>query len=486
MTRSVTDRVLAGWRLALPVSAATILVLSAVGHVRRYFFIFDDYALVHVAMTTQPEAIWETALIGFYRPAAFMLFRWEAALFGWRAPGGYVAVSMALHLANAALLAHVIGLVFPRLRAVTPLSFSIFVLSPWAGEAFFWASAQFDLVGTFFGLSALAVGLRASVAARGYGLYAWATVVGVLAAAAVLSKEAFVTLPVVFVGMSACRDRREVGLVWGRVVILTIAMVLSIGGYLVTRASVLPGLSGAYGSWDALISNARPLSLVYPLFWPPADLWSGGVEPYLRGVSGALSLVIATRALVTFPKATIALTAAAVGSLVPVLPFGVDADGTGGGRLLYWPGAFVSGLYALGLGGTRAGEARHQGHRGMVGRALCGAVMLVSMMLSVHYQRRLWTLAAETARTCVRQVDAVRHETKHVYITNLPAQFVDGPYVLKSYAFSYYFGDEELKVRADRVWLSRGERRVESGERDRDPFSQYEASDDEVVVTLQL
>jgi hypothetical protein len=431
---------------------------------------------------TPPEIIWTNPLIGFYRPAAFMLFQWETALFGWRAPGGYAAISMILHLANAVLVAHVVGLVLARQRTVMVLSFSIFLLSPGGGEAFLWASGQFDLLGTFFALSALALGLRASVGGhqRSWQL----ALAGLLAFAAVLSKEAYVTLPVVFLALSVSRTRREPGLVWWRVAAVTTLMVLSIGGYLIARAFVLPALGGAYGRWDALIGNARPLSLLYPFVWPPADLRSGGVEPYLRSVAGALSLAFAARALIAFPKATVALAAATVGSLIPVLPFGVDANSTGGGRLLYWPGAFISGIYALGLGGVHAGEGRPAGHRGLAGRALCGAVLLVSMMSSVHYQRQLWALAVATAKTCVPQLDAVRHVTKHVYITNLPTQLLDGPYVLKSYAFSYYFEDEALKVRADRVWLSRGNRHDDWGRGDRDPASQYEASDDEVVVTL--
>jgi hypothetical protein len=234
----------AAWPAAVPAGVLVVVVLFAVAHVRRYFFLFDDYALVHLASTTPAGTIWTSPLIGFYRPAAFLFLGWETARFSWGAPGGYAAVSMAVHLANAVPLAYVIGFVLPRQRGAAALWLSFFLLSPWAGETYFWASGQFDLLGTFFASSALALGLWASVAERHRTFIVRVALVLLLAAAAVLCKEAYVALPAAFLGLSTCRIREEPGMVRTRVLVVTGAMVLSVGGYLIARVSFSPRWAG--------------------------------------------------------------------------------------------------------------------------------------------------------------------------------------------------------------------------------------------------
>jgi len=177
---------------ALPV---TVFAAAAFAHAHRYFFVFDDYCLVGVAGSTGVRTILSTGQIGFYRPLALLLLKAEAALFGWGVPSAYAWTSLLLHFANAALVTAVVRHALPGRPDLAAWSGALFLLSPWAGEAYFWASAQGDLLGTLLALSAVHVALRAVLFRDRLRFVVTTSLAGFLGFAAALSKEAFVTLP---------------------------------------------------------------------------------------------------------------------------------------------------------------------------------------------------------------------------------------------------------------------------------------------------
>jgi len=208
------------------------------------------------------------------------------------------------------------------------------------------------------------------------------------------------------------------------------------------------------------------------------------VDPALGGaatgvrVALALAMILAAvRAFVVRPRTSMLLSAAAACALLPVAGMGINVNSTSGGRLLYWPGVFVSLLYAIGV--TAASRSRRWHPVQWGGIAAIG----LGIMASGTYQARLWSAAEALARRCMDQL-AQRPSTGHVHVTNLPCQLVGGPYVLKAYAPGYYYGDTYPLVRATRVLVSYEGGRFEEVTRDDDPFSQYDAAADEHAVTL--
>jgi hypothetical protein len=95
-------------------------------------------------------------------------------------------------------------------------------------------------------------------------------------------------------------------------------------------------------------------------------------------------------------------------------------------------------------------------------------------LVSLGYQSNIWREAARLARTSVEQFASYTGSTEPVYIPNLPYIFEQGPYVLKSYAFGFYFhGLLVPPVRADALVLSWENGRISAVRTGPEPFSQY-------------
>jgi hypothetical protein len=412
------------------VLAGAALVAGALGvaNVRGYFFLFDDYALVAFAREAPfARVVADASVLGFLRPCTLALLRAQAALFGWQAPAGYAAFSLLLHGANAWLLARVVAGLFPRSPAIAPVAAATFLLSPWAAEAVFWVSAQADLLGTFFALGSLATALAASApGTSGRGAGARLAGAAALAAAATFSKEAFVTLPAAFVAVAACRrfggapgaPRRELA--------VTAALAGSVALYAAARSSVLPGPSGAYGHWLDLVRVGSPAHLVHRLVVPPSAPLAAGPRDLVRAaVILAAGAVVATAARARL-RATVALLCAVAVALLPVLPFDLSTRSASGGRLLYWPGAFLAAVYALGLAGSGGGPRIPASRTPRIAHA-AGLILGTYLLASLGHQSGLWRTAAGVARTCVAQVSPARAESRDVYIPNLPAELAKAP-----------------------------------------------------------
>jgi hypothetical protein len=296
-----------------------------------------------------------------------------------------------------------------------------------------------------------------------------------------LSKEAFVTLPAVFLLLGALGRRGFRTTFLGRNIGIALAIGSAVIVYMILRTKFGGALSGAYGSYPDLLRHAHPLRILHPFALPPVDIALGDVADCLRIVLALALLFAGALALAAQTRATI-LTAGALGcAMLPVIGMGVALNSASGGRLLYWPGVHISLLCGIGLAeATGTSSARFwNGARACVVTLICAC-----MVNSLLYQQRMWSVAEALARSCMHQLERTQGAS-HVYVTNLPYQLVEGPYVLKSYALSYYCGDDCPLVRADRVLLKYRGGQFEAVATDRDPFSQYDTAADELVVTLQ-
>lgn len=459
----------------LAAGAALGLLLVLLRHASTYFFLFDDFALLGVAATRSPGALLSEPIGGFYRPVALLLTRPEALLLGFGAPWANAAGSAALHL----LVASLVGLLARELTGsgrAGAVAGAAFGLSPWASESFFWLSSRFELLCGLGYAAALLLGLRA---ARRGGL---APFLGALAAFALAlgSKEMAVTLPPVLAILLPFRDpaRRR------RSAALVLATLVLAAAYLWLRASVLPGLGGAYGSLGELLGRTDLASNLGA--WARAIGRPASGLPGAPGERAALLHAAAGAVVVALAVAGRAGTAARLGlafavSILPVAWSALPAASTASGRYAYLPGVFL----AL-LTGTAAAAALSPSARTLARSA--GAVslglLLVAGLVLLDRQRLAFREAAALSRRSIEALAPWAGKADRLYVPNLPSTFVEGPYVLKPYALRFYYGVDRPTVRAEAVTLTlRGgvPRAVSSAP---DPLSEHEAGPGETEVLL--
>jgi hypothetical protein len=82
-----------------------------------------------------------------------------------------------------------------------------------------------------------------------------------------------------------------------------------------------------------------------------------------------------------------------------------------------------------------------------IGGLVAATTVLTCAVISVRVQASAWSRASSVAHDAVEQFRPFAAGASDVFIPNLPFWFAGGPYVLKDYAFGYYFANAP-KVRA--------------------------------------
>lgn len=464
--------------VAVPAVAAAVTLVLLGRHAVAYFPLFDDFAILGELPGVPVRRILAEPLGGFYRPLGLALFRAEAFFFGFTRPWGLGALSAALHVANALLLVLLlrrVGHSAPSSRAAGAL----LLVSPWAAEAFFWASAQFDLLATLAVLVVLLAVLAASrreekgaaLAAAGAGVAATAALLAKESAATLAAVAFFVVLSYLPKGPSSATRLAPVSLVLAG---LTAA-------FLVVRSLVLPGLEGPYGNYMVLVAGgAGPRNL-----WSHAEAFlrlpfgaSGAALAGLQAAWGGLLLLLVVRAAWRDARGTALRSLAFLASLAPVAALPTGPQSIPNGRLLYLPGVLLVLLLAGG-----AGEARRKPwYPGAAATSL-----LALGVASVAWQQSLWRSASALSRNVVAAVEPYASSDRPLFILNLPLRFEGGPHLLKSYAFRYAFkGRPVPPVRAQGVVLERDPARLRVVETGPDPFSEGAAGPGDRRLRLLL
>lgn len=441
-------------------------IIIAARHTHSYFFLFDDFALVAAAETSRPFEIFTQPLFGFFRPLAFLSIQPLFAVVGWTVAWPYAAFAVAVHLLNSILVFSLaVRLGLPRLPAA--LGATLFLLSASAAESYFWLSAVFDRLATTSLLLCIHVGISFC---RSVGLVRAAKwlIPGMLAGmAAALCKETGVLAPVVVLATVRLDDR--VPLL--RSLVYASCLVLASAVYLTVRHRLLPGLGGTYGPFGDLVGKADLFknlltyarsSVVVPL--PASD------EAHAMYTAGALA--IAPAALLTAWAALLlwcvqrrlrwlllcATSWAAV--ILPVLWTPITPGSSAGGRFLYTAGIWIALTIAGAAEGIRLVSASRWTRARAIITACSVAIVFLYHTASVAYQARIWAQASLLSRAAIEQLRPYQGSGKNVYIPNMPFWFVEGPYVLKDYAFTSYFGSRfgtTVRARPMVVSWKRGE-----------------------------
>jgi hypothetical protein len=440
------------------IGAAGLAIGAIMFHVAGYFYLYDDFAIVRIAVDIPTGTLAREAAIGFYRPLPFLLTRAQFLVLHWDHPSLYAGAAVALHGVNAGLvglLARQLGL--DRRSAV--VAAALFGLSAPAAEGYFWLSSMFDRLCAFGMLVVLTAGVACVSAVRPLQAVGWAAIGVVGATIALMSKETAVVVPVAFAGGLGIGTVSR----WPRTVAYATLLTLTSGGFLAWRQHLLPGLSGAYGDWRTLLSGAaiakNAWSYVVAVLHPPLP-WHDtsrvvGVAVTILWTLSATAWVLIVAALAwRRPRAAVGALLAVAVTLAPVLWAAIAPGTTASGRFLYVPGIWVALLAAAAIHLNSPSASGPSTLSGVVVRAAV-AVVLVSQTVSVAYQARIWTLASRLSRQAMSDMKGYGKFERPLYIANLPAMFSEGPYILKDDAFTFFWGPAfKPRVRARRLALS--------------------------------
>lgn len=408
-------------------AATAFAIVAALAYAPHYYFLLDDPGLVVSAREASIADVFSTALLGFYRPLVFVLFKLQHSIFGWERPGAYATVSIAAHACAAIVFSRVL------IRSgfsehVSLLACLLFLASPWATEAVFWVSAQFDIFAALFGLLSILVfcfHLERPSSARLFGAAA-------LYMAALLAKENAAAF-IVFFAAVAVRHA-------GRLRVAQLARLVSpfavaLGLYFLLRSRVLPVTGGAYGSLGSLYAQPdlvqhavdviRTFVILSKKFWERASALS-----FVYSAASVACLIAAARKPVLAGTMCLLLLA----SCAPVLWAHMTPNVTTSGRLLYAPGLVWCALVGIG-----ASEI----HRLSTGRfaasvRVLGLAVLAVAFASTASQVRLWRYAAELARsTAVDLLSRPDLDAPVLDVERLPLRLIQGPFVFRADSLLY-------------------------------------------------
>jgi len=462
------------------------------------FFLFDDYAHLDVARSVPLGELFRTPVLGLFRPVTIAAFKAQYALFGFAGAPGYAAVCAILNLVNAVLLAFVLR-AFGENEVVRWLAATFFLVFPPANEAHVWFCCEFDLLavtGTLVSLLLAASALRGDTGKR-RRLLLGALSVGSLFLA-LLAKESVVAAPLLLAALAVGHRRRPAIAPPGSLLAAAVFSALPLGAFLVLRAGILPLTRTHYGSTIELFRQAPLLRnlgryavamFTYPYFGASAG---AAVFAHGAGLLAMVAVLLGLRAVGL--KGGVAAVAAGLGFLLPVLWTPIVPGAAFGGRLVYAAALPLAFLFSTGVDSAWAAIREAGGAAGGATLRWTGAALLTAFVLGTWLAGlslgRYWGDAFALARSVMSQVERLGAPSS-VFIRNLPRQFVNGPYVLKCYAFPIYLGSSPgaaPSFRCDGVDVVRkGIEILEAGPREPDVFSpRFEPRADERTLELNL
>lgn len=452
-------------------------------HVTNYFFLFDDYALLHLAQKNDFLELGKSQ-IGFYRPLTFVLFKFQFSIFNWTNPEHYALVSLFFHTMNALLVSLLCNRILGKNVFIAFTAFNIFLLSPWSSETYFWFSSQFDIFATFFLLISMLLAQKSINPTEGFNLKTvyFIVISAISSLGAMFCKESAITIPFLFVSISLVRfSPKEI--LNSKVFFITFFLLVgSAITYMIIRSTMLDAFGGAYGSFFSMLAEANPIKAVRAYLGPPIGFSSATITKigaifYVAVLSGLILCALRYKF-----RQSIMLLLSLIIAIAPVSIFRTHANAIPGGRFLYLPGIFLALLLCIGLNRLLF-KVKEENHFFSVFRYSLG-LFWVYLLISVNFQNNWWMMATSISRNCIEQFSQYIDKGKFFYISNLPSRFKDGPYLLKSYAFPYYYQNEDMNIRSHAEILAFENGKIETIDGEIDTFAPFEASDKRITVTF--
>lgn len=441
------------WLWATAAVVASIAFSLHLQIVTNYFFLYDDFALIGQTSDLTWLQILNRPLFGFWRPLSFILQSGLSPMLGWTYPSGYAVGSLVLHFGISLIVARLASQLGLGHFAAVGAGLIAF-LSPYATEAFYWLSAQFDLWSAFGVLLSTSSGLdyTRSTSRRPRLAFSFMLLGAVIA---VSGKENGAILPLCFLVLATHRCSTRSTVRKDRVVRVVGVQALVTGLYLVWRSRLLPFGSGAYGNFTSLITNADLLDNVvsYANALALLPLPEGESMPGFATVAFArvpfLFVCLPALALACFQARAVHLAlrliAALFVSVLPVLWFGVAAPD--GSRFVYLPGVF----YALLLSTAWNSAWARAAGSSRIAVGLVAVLILANMTWSRAYQQSRWLLAFSVSSVALAHLhsgleQADRAGGAKIFLRHLPDRFIHGPTIIKGYALQYVFGASDDRI----------------------------------------
>ena len=413
-----------------------------------YFFVFDDFKLVGQASEMSLLKLISQPHFHYVRPVVHAWFSFEATLFGWELPSGYVWVGWATHMVNAALLAWLLVRLGYGMTCGL-LSGGVVLIAPWTLEAIFWASCRFEL---FAALGLLVAGHAALGGGDSPSRRRLSVCIAALVFACFSKESAYAAL----IGL-LCAWRygppQWRSLVSSRLVAWSLAVL--VGGFLcrwlaMAMFAVPDPFGGHQGNlFMLLLGSDAPSNLVAharAVLFPPNELdgysWLSGIHALIIVVGLVASCLKAPT------QAGFSLCCAGM-ALLPALWLARDAQSTAGGRLLYLPTLILAPMIVQGWS-----VAAHRILKRAQGRLLSWVFGLWALcaLASGAYQGGLWQSAYGVSRDAITRFEGQgEHAAGIVHVTDMPYVMKEGPYMLKAYAFEWFGGRRGLRVSASPV-----------------------------------
>lgn len=387
-------------------------------------FLSDDFYLVSLATRVHG---YSAALLKhgggteFFRPVGGLALAATGRLFG-SSPMLWHLASLLLHLLNSTLLFLLARrLTFSRLASLAAAL--LFALHGTRPEAVTWIAGRFDLLATFFVLSALLLyplELRNRPPLRYWGSLA-------LMVLAILSKESAYAFPLLMTAVVAMRS----GGSW-RHQRRTVPFWAVAAGLFAVRWWALGGIGGytdsrtgrpeafAFGILPILKASAWRIwsALYFPINWSVEP--SRGLAVCLAFGAALIVWILCTASLerrrVWFAVAFVLIAAAPA---LPQLLIGADLQKS---RLLYLPSAGFCLLLGAAIEGLRSKQAA----------VLAALVLIAFQWLSWRHNLRIWNQVGDLAdATCSQIAREVSPSTQQVIVRGMPGS-IDGVYFLRN------------------------------------------------------
>jgi hypothetical protein len=343
---------------------------------------------------------------GFYRPLTFVSFAANYVLNGANATA-WVAVNLALHLANAALVGMLVAmLAADRTRAAlagaAAAGVVFFAFSP-GWEVALWPACRYDSLATFFTLSAGVCFL-----ARRPGWAVAATVAGLMCKESAC--VAIVLVALLAVPRVESERHGETLAARARLWIRLVAPWIVIGAlYVAWRIAIFGSATHVYRDVHVDLASLEH----WRRLLASSVVWGHQVFPGLPGLRALLllgsALVLAAGIALAAARSrdallrylvVLAALVCAPALLLPHLPFAGESNGAGG-RLFYQAAAFYA--IAIGLAVHEAGLALR------ARPAVSGAVLALVALLVVAHSAWGW-IAAEQYASAQRSMRALAAE----------------------------------------------------------------------------
>lgn len=391
-------------RLGLPLLLA--LTAAAYAGALGAGLLWDDQTLIlENARLADPSTLgalltgdlWAPASSGYYRPVLLATFFVDRQLFG-LSPLGWHAHSLLWHLVAVALLhrllVRLLGAGLPTLAGA-----ALFALHPAQSEAVVWLSARNDLLAAAFSLGALACLSGPGRVVLGAALWA----------AALLSKESAILVPMLLVALDGARGRlgdRAAVVRYGALCAALLGVVGLRAGLGIGQAA-LPEPAGWAALGDTLPTVVGTYAGLVALPWPllvsrHVDYLPAGWSPAALGLFVPVALgVLAAR--LPAPRRGLALAglggAAALlaPALVAVASYGLLSE-----RYLYLPLAGVAVAVAALLPSSRAALVP------ALPAAALAVALLGARLPDWASQRALFEADVARAPTCYNRTQVAR------------------------------------------------------------------------------